>query len=243
MVLTMNTEALYFHDTFLFQSHARVSSLIRNETGTAIVLDRTIFYPQGGGQPTDTGTISSDTAEFQVSKALYREDGAIAHYGTFLKGGMETGDEVTLSIDEHRRLLNAKNHTAGHLLTFAAEKIFPELIGMKGYHFPDGPYVEFEGTLAETKKAGAAGYIEQAVRKMIEQALPIEVRLVNAGELARLCRNILPNTPRSDSVRAMIVGGAALACGGTHLANTKEVGSFSIRKIKEEKGRTKIGYT
>ena len=238
----MPTKALYLNDTYLFQSSAHVEAVEHDEQGTAIILDQTIFYPQGGGQPTDMGMITSVSAEFQVLKVLCRPDGAVAHYGSFLKGELRTGDEVALLIDENRRILNARNHTAGHLLAFAAERIYPQLVGVKGYHFPDGPYVEFEGLLNETDKTEASMVLEKAVQSMIEQKLPVTVRLVDADELSSLCRHILPNMPMDKPTRAMIVNDVAFGCGGTHLTNTKDVGSFKVRKIKMEKGRLKISY-
>jgi len=178
-----------------------------------------------------------------VTKVLYHPDGAITHYGVFLKGELKSGDEVTLSVDKDRRILNARNHTAGHMLTFATEKAYPHLVGVKGYHFPDGPYVEFEGSLSEEEKVQLPKVIEQAIQQMIKQEIPIIVRLVDAEELARLCKNILPNMPKDKPIRAMIIDGFALGCGGTHLANTKEVISLVVRKVKQEKGKVKVGYT
>lgn len=243
MVLIMDTITLYLNDTYLFQSTARVEAVENDAVGMAVILNQTIFYPQGGGQPTDTGTISSDQGDFQVTKVLYRPDGTIAHYGSFSKGEFSPGDGVTLTVDENRRILNARNHTAGHLLAFAMEKAYPHLIGSKGYHFPDGPYVEFLGTVSETEKSEMLSVITEAVTEMIRKELPIDVRLVSPDELAKLCKNILPNMPKDKPTRAMIVDGVALGCGGTHLANTKEVGTFSIRKVKQEKGVVKISYT
>ncbi|MBI3458970.1 hypothetical protein HY061_01765 [Candidatus Azambacteria bacterium] len=145
----MPTKMLYLADTYLFQSSAHVEVIEHDEQGMAVILDQTIFYPQGGGQPTDTGTIVSELAEFQVIKVLYRPDGTIAHYGSLLNGELKAGDKVILSINENWCILNARNHTAGHMLAFATEKSYPQLVGIKGYHFPDGPYVEFEGSLNE----------------------------------------------------------------------------------------------
>lgn len=239
----MSTKALYLDDTYLFQSSAQVEAIERNEHGLAVILDQTIFYPQGGGQPTDIGTIVTVSAEFQVIKVLYCLDGTIAHYGLFLKGELKVGDKVTLLINDDRRIINARNHTAGHMLAFAAEKFYPQLVGIKGYHFPDGPYVEFDGSLNEMEKIQASAVLQRAVRQMIEQKLPIAIRLVTVDELAKICRNILLNIPKDKPTRVMIIDGFGLGCGGTHVANTKEIDSFVVRKVKQEKGKVKISYT
>ena len=238
----MSTKALYLADTYLFQSSAKVEGIEQDEQGLAVILDQTIFYPQGGGQPTDIGVITSNSAEFQVNKVLYRPDGAIAHYGSMVKSEMKVGDEVSLSIDKDRRLLNARNHSAGHMLDFAVEKHYPQLVGIKGYHFPEGPYVEFEGSLSDEEKEQLPMVIQEAVQEMVTQEQPVTTRLVEAEELAKLCKHVLPNLPKDKPTRAMIVGDLALGCGGTHISNAKEVGSFIVRKVKKEQEKVRISY-
>ncbi|MBI3458969.1 hypothetical protein HY061_01760 [Candidatus Azambacteria bacterium] len=97
-------------------------------------------------------------------------------------------------------------------------------------------------SLNEAEKAQALVVLQQAVQQMITQELPVTIRFVDADELAKLCRNILSNIPKDKPTRAMIIDGFGLGCGGTHLVNTKEVGSFIVRKVKQEKGRVKISY-
>lgn len=238
----MITKPLYLEDTYLFESTAKVVAVENDEQGTLVVLDETIFYPQGGGQPTDIGTITFSNVTFRVTKVLYRTDGSIAHYGNFSNGEFHSGESVALVIDQSIRIKNARNHTAGHVLTFAVEVAYPHLVGMKGYHFPDGTYVEFDGILSEEDKALFSEKISDEVRGMIEKELPITIKLVTSDELALLCKNVLPNMPKDKPMRVMIVDGIALGCGGTHLSNTKEIGTFSIRKIKQEKGKLKVSY-
>ncbi len=165
----MPTKALYLSNTYLFQSLAQIEAVERDDQGVVVILDQTNFYPQGGGQPTDTGTISSLNADFAVSKVIYRADGTIAHYGSFLKGEFKADDAVNLLINEDTRLFNSRNHTAGHLLDFAVEKHYPQLIGFKGYHFPEGAYVEFEGSLSEGERAELPEVIQRAVQEAIDR--------------------------------------------------------------------------
>ena len=82
----MKTILLYLEDTYLFQETANIVESGKNENGKYIILDKTIFYPQGGGQPTDTGTIQNENAQFDVSMVRMDENGIVYHYGEYSMG-------------------------------------------------------------------------------------------------------------------------------------------------------------
>jgi Ser-tRNA(Ala) deacylase AlaX len=113
---------------------------------------QTIFHPQGGGQPTDVGIIQSPTGNFTVTKVeMRKEDNVILHLGTFANAdtsGFTAGATVSLVVDEATRRLNARIHSAGHLLDAAMRNTGrTDLVPSKGYHFPSGPYVEYVGSV------------------------------------------------------------------------------------------------
>ena len=95
------------------------------ESRTALVLDATLFYPQGGGQPADAGTIRAGAAAFAVADVRMR-DGRVLHYGAFVADGdaaaLQPGARVTLEVDAARRRLHARIHSAGHLLDVCMER-------------------------------------------------------------------------------------------------------------------------
>ncbi|KAJ1935974.1 hypothetical protein EC988_008326, partial [Linderina pennispora] len=109
----MPTELLYFDDTYLFAGAATVLDVTCSSAATddpdlakalskaqhAVILDQTLFYPQGGGQPTDVGTISSNSAVFSV-KHVFSYNSVVYHLGEFSEGEFSTGDPVVLSVDE-----------------------------------------------------------------------------------------------------------------------------------------------
>ncbi|PIS39583.1 MAG: alanyl-tRNA editing protein AlaX, partial [Candidatus Nealsonbacteria bacterium CG08_land_8_20_14_0_20_38_20] len=113
------TKLNYFDNTYLFESEAIFIEIKENEKGKAVILDATIFYPQGGGQPADKGEIVSGDNIFVVSDVRLDESGTVWHFGEFKTGEFKQGDKVDLKIDKDRRILNAKLHSAGHLLDCA----------------------------------------------------------------------------------------------------------------------------
>jgi Ser-tRNA(Ala) deacylase AlaX len=105
-----------------------------------------VFHPQGGGQPSDTGLIVFSGSDLKFSVQDVRsKDGIVLHYGVFEGSNPESGidsekgKEVYLTVDESRRKLNSRLHSAGHLLDMCMQKVgLGHLEPGKGYHFPDG---------------------------------------------------------------------------------------------------------
>lgn len=117
------TAMLYLEDTYLLAERAAVLSVTTLEDGaTDIALDRTILYPQGGGQPCDHGSIATDTGTLAVERVGLDPDGIIHHIGT-LTGTISPGQTAELRVDAERRILNARNHSAGHLIDVAVSAL------------------------------------------------------------------------------------------------------------------------
>ena len=217
----------FLEDTYLFNSQTQIKSIGSDEKGQFLTFDDTIFYPQGGGQPFDLGTISTKSTMVVTGVFFDPALGQIKHYVSSMPQSLKVGETVRMSIDAQRRLMNARNHTSGHLLTFAVESNSP-CKGVKGYHFNEGCYVEFDSVVPLQ-----AAQIEQIVNQYISQSLPITQRFVHSG-------NLIGGKPS----RIMEVASlGVMGCGGTHVSNTREIGSFKIRKMKTTKGKTKISYS
>ncbi|MFH0988238.1 MAG: alanine--tRNA ligase-related protein [Parcubacteria group bacterium] len=234
----MSTTLKYLDNTYLFASEAKVLEIRQTEKGTAVVLDETIFYPQGGGQPADIGKISSQSATFTVSDVRLDENGGVLHYGQFETGNFQKGDAVKLEINADRRKLNAKLHSAAHLIDVAVEMIgMPIIAPTKGYHFPEGPYVEYDGEIDD-----AASYVpklEEKVNELIAQKIAVEKKNYSPDEAIRKGLR----APAGKSVRTVAFSGnAEVGCGGTHVENSGEIGGITIRKISSKKGTTKVSY-
>lgn len=228
----------YLADTYKFQSEAKVLEIKTTEKGLAVILDKTIFYPQGGGQPADHGKIVSDKAIFVVSDVRIDESGAVHHFGEFKNGNFDAGDLVKLNVDADRRRLNARLHSAGHVIDIAASKVGFGLKAIKGYHFTDGPYVEYEGTIENPENYISA--IENAANSLVKENLALEVKEFSPEE----AKNQGIHAPEGKSARTInLLGYKNVGCGGTHVKNASEIGKINIRKISSKKGNTKIAYS
>lgn len=234
----MPTTLKYLNDADLFGDKGKIIRIEQAKGRTTIILDETICYPQGGGQPADNGIISSENGIFTVSDVRMNEEGIVYHFGTFEKGTLQIGETVTIRIDEKRRILNAKLHSAAHLIDVAVEKIkLPIVAARKGYSFPDGPYVEYEGELTNPNEY--IPILEAAVKELI--ALDIKVIVKYYSEEEAIVKGF--SAPRGKTVRTISFEGyLEVGCGGTHVKSSKELGEIIIRKISSKKSITKICY-
>ena len=203
-------ELLYFYDSYQDKAKAQVLSTGCDEQGSYCVLDKTIFYPQGGGQPSDQGTIDN-----LAVVSVRRQDGEVRHYSSH---AFVVGSEVELAIDAERRALHCRLHTAGHLLSAITEKLYPYARAVKGHHYPDGSYVEFENV--------AAVNLERINNELSE-------------EIARdLCITVQNSTPRL----VQIGNYQAVACGGTHVKSLQELSGLTATKHKAKGNSLRISY-
>lgn len=232
------TKLKYLEDSDLFKSKAVFLGTKENEKGKAIVLDETIFYPQGGGQPADTGKIYSDNAFFDVTGTRLDEDGTVWHFGEFTKGEFKPGEEVILEIDQVKRALNTKLHSAGHLIDCAVTQLnLKSLKPTKGFHFPEGPYVEYEGIIDNPDELVPA--IQKNLDELLTQNIPVEIEELSVDEAKS--RGIW--APAGKSARIVSFKGfPSCGCGGTHVKSSLELGKIFIKKISSKKGRTRVSY-
>jgi Ser-tRNA(Ala) deacylase AlaX len=237
------TDLMYMSDMECLETTASVLDVFSGDDGKSIlVLDRTIFYPQGGGQPADHGKISSASADFHVDDVRFL-DGVVQHKGFFADGVLKQGDEVKLSVDANRRRFNSRLHTAGHLIDYAIERLGYKLEAGKGYHFPDSPYVEYVGKIDDALKGKLFETLEGQVNQLINDNLAISVKIVPFKELETLCGNVPPYIPTNKPARIMFVDGLhGIPCGGTHVSSTAQVGALTISSIKSKKGDTRVSY-
>lgn len=204
-----------------YELTTRILSVEQRDQQTIVVLDDTIFHPQGGGQPADTGTIRSEQGCLHVTHVKRREDGAIEHAGQILEGSLQVGETVSCAIDQEKRILYTRLHSAGHLIDVALEQLNIHWKPGKGYHFPDGPYVEYQ--TEEVPDTNLAERLEGILQELISQDIPTEVNL-------------------SAPQRVVTLGHKAIPCGGTHVNSLAELGTITIRGIKHKGDTVKIRY-
>ena len=233
------TKLKYLDDTYLYESVANFLEIREDDFGKAVILDSTIFYPQGGGQPTDAGKIISDNASFLVKKVMLDKDGTVFHFGEFEKGSFNKNETVKLKIDKEKRISHAKLHSAAHLIDCAVESIglYKQLTPEKGFQFPAGPYVEYEGTLENPPEY--VNKITKKVNELVAQDIKILSETISHEEAKKQGVSVPAGKPaRLVSFEKF----RKVGCGGTHVNSSSEIGKIIIRKIKLKKGKTKIAY-
>ena len=226
------TERLYYQDSRLLEFDARVIGLSELEDGQiGVTLDRTAFYPTGGGQPTDTGVLG----DARVVDCIDAEDEGVLHV---IQGpAPEVGDTVHGRIDWLRRLDHLQQHTGQHILSAAFVELF------------DAPTLSFRVLEHECEIDVALveptdERIEQAVdraNQIIWESRPISIRLVTAEEAVTLPLRKEP--ARAGELRVIEIGDFDLTpCGGTHAGSTGEVGVIAVRTWERAKGLTRIHF-
>uniref|UniRef100_K3XLT7 Alanyl-tRNA synthetase class IIc N-terminal domain-containing protein n=1 Tax=Setaria italica TaxID=4555 RepID=K3XLT7_SETIT len=194
------TRLVYFDDMWTLRSAATVLAVHQEEGGrVAVVLDATVFHPQGGGQPADTGAISAAGARFLVED-VRAKDGVVFHYGRFESAGegcglgFKEGESVSLEVDAERRSLNSRLHSAGHLLDICVSNVgLSHLQPGKGYHFPDGPFVEYKGVIPQDQIQDKKNELEREAKKLISEGAKVLASVFPYEEAAKLCGGSLPN--------------------------------------------------
>jgi lysyl-tRNA synthetase class 2 len=242
--ISTGTTMLYLADSYKLEASARVLAVKSLEDDRyEIQLDQTVFYPQGGGQPWDTGTITDTNGNiFEVDEVRLLPDGMIRHCGHFTNGALAENTDVKLKIDAERRLSNTKNHSAGHLVDIAAYELglYEHIKPTKGYHFPAGSYVQYDGML-ENIDEDLIKVVEAKCNELI--AKDLKIFAVDLDPVEAEIKGVY--APEGKSARFVYFENyesVGCGCGGTHVGSTKELGTMTIRKIKSKKGVTKVSY-
>ncbi|KAI4369563.1 hypothetical protein MLD38_017989 [Melastoma candidum] len=246
------TELDYFTEMSKLRSESTVVSFVEDDSRCALVLASTTFHPQGGGQPADTGFIEvADSGAKFVVEDVRSRDGIVFHY-CFIENvtgdcrlEFSKGKEVRLQVDKARRQLNSRLHSAGHLIDACLKNVgLGHLEPGKGYHFPDGPFVEYKGVIPQNELQSKQMELEIEVNKIISRGGHVAVAILSYEEASKQCGGSLPHYIAKDSTpRIVTVGNHSCPCGGTHVIDLKELISIKVTQIRVKKGMTKVSYT
>lgn len=221
------TELLFRDDSYLRECEATVT----DSGDSSIVLDRTVFYPMGGGQPGDIGTIEWEGGSVEIIDTRYGEDGSIRHLTGEGADLPAAGTAVRAVLDWDRRYLHMRMHTAMHLLGSILQ------YGVTGGNI-SAAKSRLDFDMEETVDKEAVG---AALTALVAAGHPVSCRWITDDELdaqPELVRTMSVKPPKgAGKVRLLEIEGVDLQpCGGTHLQSTAEVGNVSIGKV-EKKGR------
>ena len=200
-----------------------------NEGDSAIiVLDKTPFYAESGGQVGDTGCICKVDAEIKVVDTKKTTVGIFTHYAKVVSGSISVGDTVTASIDTDRRAAIRRNHTAAHLLQAALRETLGTHVEQAGSMVNDS-VVRFDFTHFSALNADEIAKVEQIVNTNILDAIVVENREMPIEEAKKLGAMALFGEKYGDTVRVVKAADKSVEfCGGTHVDNTGKIGMFKV---------------
>lgn len=227
------TLELFREDAYLQTCQARVLEVVSGDNA-GVILDQTVFYAEGGGQPGDSGSlILQDGSEVAVSNAIKHADGAgILHLLAADNPLPAVGSEVTCQIDWERRHKHMRLHSCLHLLCSLVDGgVTGGSIGI------DKARLDFDLQEMTLDKE----HLTRELNRLVDEAHPLQARWITEAEMQsqpELVRTMSVKPPSGEGrVRLMEVANVDLqACGGTHVANTAEIGAVRVGKI-ENKGK------
>ena len=222
----------------------------------AVITESTNFHVQGGGQPSDTGTMTSDVAAkadstFEVKSVRHPAQGSqILHLGRFIPVGatkFDAGEDVQQHVDTEKRNLHSRLHTAGHILGLAInalcrEGVLPPLTESKASHYPDSAAVEFRGMIEGKHKDAIQAKTDEFVRS----ARPVKIHWWSMEELLEQCNGVAEGfqLPEGEVMGRVVEmeGLGSYPCGGTHVQDCSQVGKIEVKKISRSKGTSRVSY-
>ncbi len=217
-----------------------------------IVLDKTPFYAESGGQAGDSGTIYNSNFKMSVRDCRKTADGKHLHLGKIIEGGVHVGDKVTASIDIDRRKAAARNHTTTHLLHKALRNVLGDHVNQAG-SFVNHERLRFDFTHFSAMTREQIEAVENEVNGKILENLCVKTEEMSVDDAMKSGAIALFDEKYGDLVRVVSTGDYSKElCGGTHLSSTGEAGlikilsengiSAGVRRIEALTGFNAINY-
>ena len=205
-----------------------VSTDYEERENVLVVLDRTPFYAEMGGQVADHGYLTSGTANLKVNQVKKTPKGFYVHTCTLLDGTIRVGDTVTAAVDEQRRASICRNHTATHLMQKALREVLGEHVHQAG-SYQDDKITRFDFTHFNAVTPEELLEVEKRVNEKIFAALPVTIQNLPIEEAKKMGAMALFGEKYGKVVRVVDAGGWSVEfCGGTHVKNTAQIGCFKI---------------
>lgn len=212
--------------TELLKNNVSVESLTEGDEGT-VILEKTPFYAESGGQVGDTGQLINENAEFLVTNTKKKGD-IILHVGRLAKGSLRTGDEVNANVDIAKRQAITINHSATHLLHAALRQILGEHVVQKG-SLVEAERLRFDFSHNEPVSTEILKEVEDRVNQQIRANFPIQTQVKSPEAAKRDGALAIFGEKYGDSVRVLTMGDFSKElCGGTHASRTGDIGLFKI---------------
>ncbi|WP_213995880.1 MULTISPECIES: alanine--tRNA ligase [Tepidanaerobacter] len=213
---------------FILAGKAAVEKCDDTKQDVIVVLDKTPFYAESGGQVGDTGVIENKDFLFKVTDTQKTPDGKIYHRGRIERGSVSIGEKVTAKIDVERRLNISRNHSATHLLHKALKEVLGEHVNQSG-SLVDEHKLRFDFSHFSSLTPDEIRQVEFKVNHVILKNLPVSIYQTTLREAREQGVIALFNEKYQENVRVVCFGDYSKElCGGTHVKSTGEIGLFKI---------------
>ena len=236
-----STELLYWFDSYLRTFNAKALKIHREgKRNVYVVLDRTAFHPKSGGQPSDTGTLSSDDFTIQIRKIMQIQNITV-HFGKILEGIPDTLNIIG-EIDWDQRYQYMKRHTAGHLLDHCLSTTLGYDVKTTDSWLGDPCYVGYEG---KAPQENVLLRTQQMENDIIKRGGKVNIELITRDELLTRVPEA-PNIyrlPQLENYRIVTIEGCdPIPCGGCHIKNITEIGSFNLLNVTSMEESFRVYY-
>lgn len=191
-----------------------------------IVLDKTPFYAESGGQVGDTGSIIFGDSAASVADTI-KSEGHFLHIASIEQGSISKGDTVLAKIDKERRLAVMRNHTTAHLLQHALRKVLGEHVHQAG-QLVNAEHCRFDFNHFSAMTEEEIAEVENIVNSEIMNAYNVTMQEMPIEEARKLGAMALFGEKYGDTVRVVTANESIEFCGGTHISNTSQIGLFKI---------------
>ena len=213
----------------ILDGEKQIDSLGEGQQGS-VVLDKTPFYAESGGQVGDTGRLVSEDGSVTVSDTYSPVAGLIIHKVTVDKGTFKAGDTITAEVDVEKRDATRRNHTATHLVHAALKEVLGTHVKQAGSVVAPN-YLRFDFTHYQPMSAAELAEVEDLVNRYILKNEPVTTNMMALEEAMRSGAVAMFGEKYGSEVRVLSVGGGEFSrelCGGTHVRATGDIGSFKI---------------
>lgn len=241
----MSSKRLYIQDQYLNSNKSKVLDIANVDGYDSIVCSESVFFPTGGGQPSDVGTVSRNGEIFNVISAS--DEGLssdVWHLTDAPSGTFKIGDEVELTIDWDVRFCNMQRHLGEHMLSGTFHTLFDGV--NKGFHMGESYItidIDIDGRMLTDEEIDLA---ERTVNDAIWAGLPVTIDYFDSYEESKVMP-VRKDVPHDGTVSVVTVGDIndpydCIACCGTHPGNSSEVGLVAIYKHEPNKGMNRIYF-
>jgi alanyl-tRNA synthetase len=234
----------------LYADGAPVSSLSAGQAGV-VVLDRTPFYAESGGQVGDKGTLKNTAAMFTVNDTLKIQADVFGHHGVLSSGSLKLGDVLGALVDESERAHTIRNHSATHLMHKALRETLGAHVQQKG-SLVDADKTRFDFSHQSPMTDAQIAQVEAIVNAEVLSNAATQAQVMSFDDAVKGGAMALFGEKYGDSVRVLDIGSSRELCGGTHVGRTGDIGLFKIiaesgvaagiRRVEAVTGQNAIRY-